>query len=91
MSEMDPAIGARVAVELLRKWMEGDQLGATTEIDAALADPYGLVPSYMLIGQLNLGRLLVQLLALQRGAVPEVNLDSVAGLILRELYRDLPE
>jgi len=92
MSEMDPAIGAKVAVELLRKWMEGDQLGATTEINAALADPYGLVPAYyILIGQLNLGRVLVQLLAVQRGAVPEVNLDSVAGQILRELYRDLPE
>jgi hypothetical protein len=90
MSEMNPAIGTRDAVELLRKWMEGDQPGAATEIDAALADPYGLVPAYILIGQLNLGRVLVGLLALQRGAVPEVDMERVAGQILRELYRDLP-
>jgi hypothetical protein len=90
MSEMNPAIGTRDAVELLRKWMEGDQRGAATEIDAALADPYGLVPAYILIGQLNLGRVLVGLLALQRGAVPEVDMERVAGQILRELYRDLP-
>jgi hypothetical protein len=90
MSEMNPAIGTRDAVELLRKWMEGDQLGAANEIDAALADPHGLVPVYILIGQLNLGRVLVQLLALQRGAVPEVDMERVAGQILRELYRDLP-
>jgi hypothetical protein len=93
MSEMNPAIvaGTRIAVEFLTVWTEQDQQTAITYIDAILNDPNGPGVPGIIAGQLNVGTLLVAMLAQARGAVTPNDISMMASEILRDLAGEIPQ
>jgi hypothetical protein len=93
MSDINPAIvaGTRIAVDYLTVWMEQDQLTAANYIIAVLNDPNGPGVFNIVAGQLNLGMLLMAMLAQAHGAVTADDINRMAGEILRGVARDLAQ
>jgi hypothetical protein len=93
MDETDPVTtGTRVAVALLKLWLEQDRLSAA-HIEGVLTDPKGPNAAEIIAGQLNLGMLLLLMLAEERGASAE-DMDGMmeeARGILQDLSEGLPE
>jgi hypothetical protein len=78
----------RVAIEFLTLWMESDRQSAAEHIAHVLDDPNGPGAQSVIVGQLNLGMLLVFELAHAQGAE---DIRERAGEILRNLSPRLPE
>jgi hypothetical protein len=93
MSELNPAIvaGTRIAVDFLRVLTEQDLRTAAPYLGAILDDPNGPGAYSIIVGQLAVGKVLVMMLAQERGAVTPDDLRARRSEILRELHRYLLE
>lgn len=87
-----PTAATRMAVEFLTLWLEPDRDAAAAHIASVVHDldqPDAAVLA--MAGQLNLGVFLLYMLAKERGATGETELQDKAREILRELSLRLPE
>jgi hypothetical protein len=89
MSEVNPAIvaGNRIAVDFLTKLTEQDLQTAAFFTGTVLEDPNGPGVHSIILGQLNVGKVLVMMLAQARGAETPADLRVKTSEIHRELHR----